>query len=298
MPLSSKETIRRQLGRACLALIAGAAATASPALAETVYSDPQAIGEGVVKIYSDFEADGTPNAIGVHMSRGALDGLPVAMNNTTRCFDKNGNGAIDPHGECAGDYELSFTLPPALTEGGKTPFGWVTVNWNAMGHMAPAPPAWGAPHFDFHFYIQPEAEVRAIRTGPCAEIIDCDDFATAQRPVPARYLHEDFLDVGAAVAAMGNHLVDTKSPELAPDGPAFTHTWIYSAYDGHVTFYEPMVTHDFLVNEPNECVPIKAPAAFEQAGYYPTEYCMRTVQEGAEEGLTISLETFVWREAG
>jgi hypothetical protein len=299
MTRSSKEMSRRQLGRFfCGALIASVAAAASPALAEIVESDAQAMGEGAVKIYSDFATDGTPNAIGVQMSRDALDGLPVAMNNESRCFDKNGNGAVDPEGECVGDYELSFPLPPALTESGKTPFGWITVNWNAMGHMPPAPPAWGAPHFDFHFYIQPEAEVRAIRAGPCAEFINCDDFATAQRPVPARYLNQDFLDVGAAVPAMGNHLVDTKSPELAPGGPPFTHTWIYGAYDGHVTFYEPMVTHDFLVNRPDICVPIKAPEAFEEAGYYPTEYCIRSLQEGAEDALAVSLEKFVWREAG
>ena len=60
--------------------------------------------------------------------------------------------------------------------------------------------------------------------------------------MPARYVHADHIDVGAAVPDMGNHLIDAKSPELVSQGQVFTHTFIFGAYDGHVIFYEPMIT--------------------------------------------------------
>lgn len=298
--MASEQQASKERNLICLisVLILSMAATAGQALAETVFTEPQPMGQGLVRVYVDLNSDGTPNALGVQLSGPAFEALPLDMNNQGRCFDRNGNGAIDAHGECHGDYELAFDLPAAAIERARTPFSWVLVNWNPMGHQAPAPPPWGAPHFDFHFYIQPEAEVRAIRPGPCPELINCDDLVTAQRPVPARYVHPDFLDVGAAVTEMGNHLVNTQAAELAPGGPPFTHTWIFGAYDGHITFYEPMITNDFLLGRPDECVAIKEPAAFEAAGYYPTEYCMRVVQSEGSAAYTVSLEGFVWREGG
>ena len=85
-------------------------------------------------------------------------------NTWSRCFDKNGNGRIDAHGECNGDYELRFALPQELAQRAVTPFQWVSVNWNPMGHPPPAPPVWAVPHFDFHFYIM--APRRWRRSGP------------------------------------------------------------------------------------------------------------------------------------
>jgi hypothetical protein len=171
----------------------------------------------------------------------------------------------------------------------------VSVNWNPMGHMPPAPPVWASPHFDFHFYIMPREAVRQIRAGPCAELIDCDDFVRAQLPVPAQYIHADHIDVGAAVNDMGNHLIDSKSPELAPGGPAFTHTFIFGAYDGQITFYEPMITLAYLESRPDACAPIKQPQAFAVEGHYPSTYCIRHRDDGM---YTVTLEDFVRRTAG
>ena len=255
------------------------------------------MGEGLVQVYADFESNGAPRSLGVRMTASALSMLPEMPNTYSRCFDKNKNGRIDPHGECNGDYEFAFPIPLELAQQGNTAFTWIGVNWNPMGHPLPAPPPWAEPHFDFHFYIQPEQSVRAIRSGPCSELIDCDDFKVAQKSVPERYLHPDHIDVGAAVPAMGNHLIDSRSPELAPDGPRFTHTFIYGAYDGHISFYEPMITHAYLRGKPSSCTPLKQPQAFEQAGYYPSEYCIR--YSGGDDGVhTISLEKFEWRDAG
>jgi hypothetical protein len=151
------------------------------------------------------------------------------------------------------------------------------------------------PHFDFHFYIMAREAVRQIRPGPCSELIDCDDFKRAQIPVPAGHVHADHIDVGAAVPDMGNHLIDSKSPELVVAGREFTHTFIFGAYDGHVSFYEPMITQTYLESRPDLCVPIKQPQGWETEGYYPTTYCIRYLAAG--ERYTVSLEDFVHRNA-
>jgi hypothetical protein len=260
--------------------------------AVTVYGESQKLGDGVAQVYAELDA-GAPVALGVAFDPGMLSGLPPMPNTWSRCFDKNGNGRIDPHGECHGDYELAFALPPELQAG--TPFAWVSVNWNPMGHTPPAPPPWAAGHYDFHFYIMPREAVRQIRPGPCAELIDCDDFVRAQMPVPASYVHADHIDVGAAVNDMGNHLINSKAAELAPGGPPFTHTFIFGAYDGHITFYEPMITLAYLESRPDECAPIKQPQAWEIEGWYPTTYCIR--YDADEERYTVSLEDFLRRTA-
>lgn len=263
--------------------------------AETVYGEARALGNGFAQAYVDLADSGTPQALGISFAEGMLEGLPETPNNYSRCFDRNGNGEIDPKGECNGDYELIFMLPEKALEDSRLPFKWISVNWNPEGHHEPAPPPWAAPHFDFHFYIQDRESVRGIRLGKCSELIDCDDFKVAQKPVPAKYVHADHIDVGAAVADMGNHLIDSKTPELAKDGPPFTHTFIYGAYDGRISFYEPMITNAYLASRPDMCANLKLPQAWETAGFYPTRYCIRYVSE--EKRYTVSLEGFAERSA-
>jgi hypothetical protein len=180
----------------------------------TVYGEAKGLGEGFAQVYAELDAVGAPRVIGVSFDQGMLEGLPTMPNTWSRCFDKNENGRIDAHGECNGDYELRFALPQELAQRGVTPFSWVSVNFNPMGHPPPAPPVWAVPHVDFHFYTMPEEAVAQIRPGPCSELIHCDDFKRAQVRVPAGYVHADHIDVGAAVPDMGNHLIDSKSPEL------------------------------------------------------------------------------------
>jgi hypothetical protein len=270
----------------------GAGAMGDPT---TVYSEAKKLGDGFAQVYAELDADGAPRVIGVTFHQSMLDGLPTMPNTWSRCFDKNENGRIDAHGECNGDYELRFALPQELMQGGVTPFTWVSVNFNPMGHPPPAPPVWAVPHYDFHFYIMEPEAVAQIRPGPCNELIDCDDFKRAQTPVPARYVHADHIDVGAAVPDMGNHLIDSQSPELVVEGREFTRTFIFGAYDGHVIFYEPMITLAYLQSRPDLCVPIKQPQAWEIEGYYPATYCIRHLAD--DERYTVSLEDFARRTA-
>jgi hypothetical protein len=275
--------------------IAACGAQAAMADAVTVYGEAKRLGDGFAQVYAELDAAGAPRVLGVTFDPGMLAGLPAMPNTWSRCFDKNENGRIDAHGECNGDYELRFELPQELAQRANTPFKWVSVNYNPMGHPPPAPPVWARPHYDFHFYIMPREAVAQIRPGPCSELIDCDDFKRAQTPVPAKYVHVDHIDVGAAVPDMGNHLIDSKSPELVVQGREFTHTFIFGAYDGHVTFYEPMVTLAYFESRPDSCVPIKQPEAWQAEGYYPTSYCIRYLADA--ERYTVSLEDFVRRSA-
>ncbi len=95
---------------------------------------------------------------------------------------------------------------------------------------------------------------------------------------------------------MGDHLIDSKTPEMAPNKPKpFTHTWIFGAYDGQITFYEPMITRAFLLSRPTGCHPIKRPKAWKRAGYYPALYCIRYSEQ--HKSYTVSLEAMAFRPA-
>lgn len=89
--------------------------------------------------------------------------------------------------------------------------------------------------------------------------------------------------------------INSKAPELAKNGPPFTHTFIFGAYDGRITFLEPMITHAYLASNPNMCARIKQPEAWEVDGSYPTKYCIRYLDRVGR--YTVSLEEFVQHSA-
>jgi hypothetical protein len=158
------------------------------------------------------------------------------------------------------------------------------VNWNPAGHHAP----YATPHFDFHFYLGDRGLVESIRPGRCGEMVDCSDFKRGSQPVPGKYLPAGYIDVGAVAPRMGNHLLDSQSPELKDSLP-FTSTFIYGAFDGKVIFMEPMITLALLQASRDTCLQIRQPAAFQRAGFYPSQYCIRRNEIG---GRTVSLEGF------
>jgi hypothetical protein len=142
--------------------------------------------------------------------------------------------------------------------------------------------------------MEPIEKIFAIASGPCGpEFVRCDQFELATKPLPSNYMHPDFKNVGAVAPAMGNHLVDPTAPEFS--GKPFTRAWIYGVYDGGVTFYEEMVTRDYLLSKASTCFPIKLPPAYSMRGYYPTQSCIRHLSQANE--YTISMEGFALREA-
>ncbi len=250
------------------------------------------LGEGIVTSFARFNRQREPLAIGVIFSAGTLNVLPTARSDEHRCFDHDGDGTIEADAECLPTHERVIPLPTEASRRSDIPFKWVLLNWNPTGHAPPH--IYGLPHFDIHFYMEPIENVFALMPGPCGEeFLRCDQFERAVRPVPSNYLHQDYKNVDAAVPAMGNHLVDLTAPEF--HGDVFTRTWMFGSYDGRITFYEEMVTRDFLAGDPNVCFEIKSPPAVEVAGYYPTQSCFRFDAKTKEH--SVSMEGFVYREA-
>jgi hypothetical protein len=249
------------------------------------------LGNGTVSSYADI-AGGAPAAIGVVWSASALEGLPNGSDQH-RCFGRTKDGAVDAATQCQHTHELVIPLPDVVARRDDVPFKWVLLNWNPEGHIPAG--VYNVPHFDIHFEMVPIADVFAIESGPCGpELVRCDQFQTARKPLPPNYVAADYVDVGAVVPAMGNHLIDTTGPEFQKQ--PFTRSWIYGVYDGNVIFYEAMVTRAHLLTKPDGCVPIKAPRAVAAAGFYPTEYCVR--HNPATGEYSVSMERFTRREAG
>lgn len=263
--------------------------TAAWAEASTYSGDPVPLGNGTVNTYLTLADDARPVSIGIRMTEAALEGLPAEPNNTNRCYDVNGDGRMEATTECIGEHELVMTWPAEL-ERADVPFKWMGLGWAAHGHNPPN--VYDVPHFDVHFYMAERDAVLGIRTGPCGGmLVDCDDLERARLPVPGAFVPAGYADVGAVVPEMGNHLVNTASPELAAPPEPFTHTLIYGAYDGQITFLEPMVTRSFLLGRPDVCAPVPQPAAWQTRGHHPTQYCIRYLP--GEAAVTISLEGFV-----
>jgi hypothetical protein len=173
-----------------------------------------------------------------------------------------------------------FLLPmPARNA---TAFQFVELDWNPKGHGAP----YLEPHFDFHFYTTSQAErdailpsdpqyaVKAAHAPPAAEVPQFYASPAALLGIPP---------VVTAVPQMGMHWVDVRSPELQgmlghPEAyRPFTKTFIYGAWDGRMTFMEPMITRAYIMakrdaTDPavrDEVIPIPTSAAYPGGTFRP-----------------------------
>jgi hypothetical protein len=257
-----------------------------------VLGSSTSLGRGTVSSYAEFAADGTPAAIGVLYSAGALEGLPAAPSDGHHCYDRNGDGTVDQNAECLATHEFVLPVPDPMAQRDDVPFKWVLFNWNPVGHIPPG--VYDVPHFDIHFYVAPLTEVFSIVPGPCGpEFVQCDQFAAATRPVPSAYIPAGYQNVDAVAPAMGNHLIDVTGPEF--NGEKWARSWLVGTYDGHVTFLEEMLTRELLMSKPDTCYPLKVSEAVERSGYYPTQSCVR--YDAQTDQYTVSMEGFVLREA-
>lgn len=258
----------------------------------TVYGDRTSILGGRARTYVQLSEDGKPRALGLEFTRSMLSKLPYDPPfDGNNCFDINGDGELSFHApmpECAGGYQAILFFPAKVVKRANLPFKWFLLNWNPVGHGPIG--IYDRPHFDFHFYIMDYVDRNFIRPGPCGIVVDCDDFQTAIKPVPSQFVPPDYRSFDAVEPRMGNHMVDVTSPEISGQD-VFKRTFVYGAYDAKITYLEPMITLEHLQSRPNDCLPVKQPAAFEVSGYYPTKYCIRN-QGGS---YTISLEELKFR---
>ncbi len=228
----------------------------------------------VVQVYNgrawtsvQISPTGNPMHLSIFITDDALNSLPsgIADGHTTGNHD---------HSDMGNNWILKFH-PKA-----NTPFDHVGMGWNPNGHEPDV--IYGLPHFDFHYYLTSPAEVAAI---PPYEV---DSSKFLNWPA-ADYFPSTYFNPGGGVPQMGCHWIDATSGEL--NGQIFSQTFIYGSYDGKVTFYEPMITLDFLKNNNNFERAIPQPAKVQKSGWYPTK--LRVVKHDA---LTeIILDAFVQR---
>ena len=195
--------------------------------------------------------NGKPAAIGIELSEAALEHLDPS------------HGTGEHSHEMA---EYSLKLPgQAHATGIKT----IMVGWNPEGH--PPVGTYNLPHFDFHFYMQTEGQIKQIQGGP-------DEAAKkllARGVLPEKY---DLEVPGEpfSVPHMGVHWVDYTSAEFT--GKGFSKTFIYGSDKDKITFLEPMITLDYLLNlVPNtaDVTPVPALRKHEDPGYYPASYMLK-----------------------
>lgn len=211
-----------------------------------------AIQQGKGESWVKLDATDAPQQLGIRITDAALNSMPTT-----------------------GD-ESEVILPLNAAAKTATPFDHIEVDWNPHGH----PPAaiYDKPHFDFHFYMVPEAEVQAAT-----------DYAKLNANVAAGFVPQNYVP-GPVVPQMGKHYIDVTSPEF--NGQPFTQTFIYGSYDGKVTFYEPMITLEFLKSTTAFERPIPQPTKFPKAGYFPTK-----MRISKHDGVTdIIVEDFVQRQ--
>lgn len=250
------------------------------------YGTPVKLGDGLARTYAVLDARGgnAPTEVGVALDERALDGLPAPAG-----------------GEHAGHGDMHEYILPLPAQHG-TPFQFVELDWNAAGHEPDG--IYTTPHFDFHFYTISKAERDAIvKTDP--------QYAAKGNNLPAADLIPPFWIVPvppgvppviAAIERMGLHLVDVRSPELQGmlGNPAgyrpFTKTFIHGAWDGRITFFEPMITRDYIVAKKDaadeavrdEITPLPTPARYGAPGYYPTAYRITWDAERKEYRIALS----------
>lgn len=229
-----------------------------------IYKGPIAnVHGGKAWTWIQINKNGNPEKLAVTLTDEALNSVPI--------------GGEGNHGH--GD-ENSWTVK-FHQKASVTPFNHVGLGWNPNGHEPE--PIYGKPHFDFHFYMMTPQQVDAI---PPYEL---DSAKFKNWPAPA-YLPATYFNAGGGVPKMGAHWVDLTSGEF--NGKGFTETFIYGGYDGKVTFYEPMITLEFLRTSNNFERGIPQPAKVQKSGWYPTK--MKIIKH---DGLTdVILDGFTFRE--
>ena len=136
------------------------------------------------------------------------------------------------------------------------------VYWEAQGHP-PAP--YLTPHFDFHVYMRPRAEINAI---------DCSDH-TKPAALPGDYELPDMevpelgTLVGTCVPAMGMHALP--GSELASE-EIFGGTMVLGYYSGDPIFMEPMISQDLLMQRADFSLETPGMAGVDAGVILPTAF--------------------------
>lgn len=285
-----------------LALLPVSAQETFPPPDTTIWGEPQAMGDGQIQTFITLDEAGAPSLVGISFDEAALSGLPEEPSDGKWDVKDAEGTVVYP---CCG-HELVLEFPETDSP---TIFQHFVINWAPTGHVPAG--VYDKPHFDMHFYLMSNEDRMAIAAatadtmcsvpnppdvgGEHPASVSCETFETASMPLPDDQMPVGYIFAGAVEPGMGNHLINTQSPEITGEAP-FSHTFIFGTYGGKLTFLEPMITIEFLQEKNEEvCTDIATPEAVGEPGYYPSQYCIRYVAGDAEgEGTyIISLESFV-----
>ncbi len=225
---------------------------------KNVYYGPEiAIGKGTGRVWVKVAHEGKPTAMGVDLSAKALEGLPAE----TKMYH--------------------LRMPEAV----RTQYKSVMLDWNPHGHEPTE--IYGAPHFDYHFYLISNDERKAI---PGGEQGHTEEFKK-------NYMPPTYFSTMMAVPEMGVHWIDAMSPEIS-GGKPFTRTFIYGSHQNNVIFYEPMVTVDYMKHLPagkHQKVAVPQPPKVQKSGFYPLSYTITRTQNPGN--YTVALTDLYYRKA-
>lgn len=156
----------------------------------------------------------------------------------------------------------------------------IDFGYHPQGHEGPG---FMVEHFDFHFYWISEQEKLSIPffvdEGPAADL------------PPAQYWPEAYVYDVVNVPQMGRHWI-TLEQATSED---FDETFIYGSYDSEFTFYEPMITMEYLMAGNFESsYPITPLGDYTIPGYYANSYEIN--YDPVKKQYSVMLTDMSWRE--
>ncbi len=222
----------------------------------TFYSKTVPVGNGVARAWIKTSKMGNPLEVGINLSGKALMNLP--------------------------DEPMQYVLPLPKGKGNHF-YKHVLFDWNPGGHEPPG--IYDLPHFDFHFYIIPSEQREAIPP------MNPPYMDPAPDPM---YIPLNYMQLPGLVPQMGAHWVDSTSSELPPVFETFTKTFILGSYQSEYIFWEPMITREYLLSQPDDVIPIPQPQAYQKDGWYAMDYTIS--YSSHPETYTIALVNLVYKE--
>lgn len=252
------------------------------------------MGAGSIWSWVDVDDKGNPLSIGVSFTESALFGLPTTLSHDHNHHHDHSSTSGSGYGYLLADghtptfeYEL---LLPNPNEVSVYPFTHAAVNWNPQGHHPEE--VYSVPHFDFHFNLFSPEERHAITA-------QGDDLARVYNLPSQEFWPVGYVpavnpvagEPGSEEPRMGLHWFN---PDMVPNPGEFTYTYLYGSYNGMFNFWEPMITLDFLLTQPNITQAINLPTAYQVSGYYPSAYNINYNPDSQE--YSVSLSGFEHRE--
>ena len=213
------------------------------------------IGNGEARAFVMLDDDGNPTEIGVRIDQDALAGLPYNL-----------------LGERSRIYELAL---PAQAD--STPFRHVTIDWYPQGDGEDG--RFDTARFDIHFYMMDGEELVAIDPALPGAQTKAYNFPPSDE-IPAGY----YTDALTFEPNVGVHWYNLTA---LPGTDDFEKILFFGSWDGVLTFIEPRLAWDWLVNKPEFSEPLEQPVTWPTEGSWPTTWSVSFDEENRHFVVTL-----------